>query len=263
MGEFPKLDNFRRFTSEKDLKEFENYLNNNVPEFDKNMFYKISIEYNNNNDIKILLHEKTNEVIDLDNTSSGRRWYFTFYFMKSVLNKGDMFIIDEPATMLHPIAQKEILNELMHLSQKGIKVIYSTHSPYLVSKENWRSVNFVSLKNSTKITNFDSKDKYIISMQNIDDDIFSWQELIEEFNYNIEEITRKCYELISQKNKNLTIEKNIENLESEKDIKSSTIKAWNKNNNNFRKISLENLIKVSEYMGIDIKNLILNTNNLK
>lgn len=249
-----------KLTEEK-LSDFENYLNNNIPEFDKGMFDKITVENNDNGNIKILLHENTGEIVDLNNTSSGRRWYFTYYFMKSVLNAGDMFIIDEPATMLHPTAQKEVLNELMQLSQKGVKVIYSTHSPYLVSKNNWQGVNFVSLDKSTKIRSFDTKEEYNISLQDIDDDIFSWQELIDEFNYNREEITRKCFELISQKDKDLTKEKNIENFvdkmkNDEIKISEDTVKAWNKKDN-YRPISLENLIRVSEYMNIDEKDIIL------
>ena len=92
----------------------------------------------------ILLHEKSGEIVDLNSTSAGRRWYFTYYFMKNTLESGDLFIIDEPAAMLHPLAQKEVLKELLQLESRGIKVIYSTHSPYLIPND-WKSVHFVAM----------------------------------------------------------------------------------------------------------------------
>lgn len=71
-------------------------------------------------------------MIDFNSTSAGRRWYFTYYFMRNILQSGDVFIIDEPAGMLHPSAQQEVLVELQTLAAKGIKVVYSTHSPYMI-----------------------------------------------------------------------------------------------------------------------------------
>lgn len=52
--------------------------------------------------------------------------------MRNILQSGDVFIIDEPAGMLHPSAQQEVLVELQTLAAKGIKVVYSTHSPYMI-----------------------------------------------------------------------------------------------------------------------------------
>ena len=37
--------------------------------------------------------------------------------MKNTLESGDLFIIDEPAAMLHPLAQKEVLKELLELER--------------------------------------------------------------------------------------------------------------------------------------------------
>ena len=64
--------------------------------------------------------------------------------MKNTLQKGDVFIIDEPAGMLHPAAQQEVLVELQELAAKDIKVIYSTHSAYLIP-DNFKIVHNVEM----------------------------------------------------------------------------------------------------------------------
>ncbi len=117
--------------SEAAVDEFEEYLNANIPKFDRGMFSGVKIEYSKEKGLSIKLQEK-DSLIDLNATSAGRRWYFTYYFMKNILQTSDVFIIDEPAGMLHPSAQQEVLDELQALAKKGIKVIYSTHSSYLI-----------------------------------------------------------------------------------------------------------------------------------
>ncbi|WP_336276558.1 AAA family ATPase [Bartonella sp. CB178] len=76
------------------------------------------------------LHEK----------SKGFRWFFCFKLLteiraKSNRNKnGIVFLLDEPACHLHIDSQRKVLSSLKDLlkSEKN-KVIYSTHSPYLIS----------------------------------------------------------------------------------------------------------------------------------
>ena len=130
--------------SEAALNEFEESLNEHIPEFENGMYDRISVEQSDGKIPSILLHEKSGEIVDLNSTSAGRRWYFTYYFLKNTLKNGDLFIIDEPAAMLHPIAQKEVLNDLLELEHQGIKVFYSTHSPYLIPGD-WKSMHFVMM----------------------------------------------------------------------------------------------------------------------
>lgn len=141
------------------IDDFENYLNKSIPKFDRGMFSKIKIDYSKENGLQIKLQEK-DELIDLNSTSAGRRWYFTYYFMKNILQNGDVFIIDEPAGMLHPSAQQEVLAELKLLAANGIKVIYSTHSPYMIPSE-YGNIHHVTMSSDigTEIYNLTSPDK--------------------------------------------------------------------------------------------------------
>ena len=139
-----KSSNNELILSEQAVEDFEAFLNNNIPLFDREMYKSISVHADEKGHISIFLNENTDEQINLNETSAGRRWYFTYYFMKNILSEGDIFIIDEPAAMLHPSAQREVLRELIELTKRGIKVVYSTHSPYLIPDER-RCVHFVTM----------------------------------------------------------------------------------------------------------------------
>ena len=108
--------------SNKAIEEFEAYLNNNLPAFENGMYEKISVEKQGDKSVSIRLHERGGDIVDLNCTSSGRRWYFTYYFTKNALEPGDLFIIDEPASTLHPSAQKEVLKELLDIEKKESKL---------------------------------------------------------------------------------------------------------------------------------------------
>ena len=66
--------------SEAALNEFEESLNEHIPEFENGMYDRISVEQSDGKLPSILLHEKSGEIVDLNSTSAGRRWYFTYYF---------------------------------------------------------------------------------------------------------------------------------------------------------------------------------------
>lgn len=85
--------------------------------------------------------------------------------MKNTLQSGDIFIIDEPAGMLHPAAQREVLAELQSLASKGLKVIYSTHSAYLIP-DNFNVVHNVEMspQDGTKISSYNCNDDLLKSI---------------------------------------------------------------------------------------------------
>jgi len=127
-----KLAKGEKFDSKEISEGLEKLINQDIPGFDRGMFSRIKVSFANDK-FSLVLVEKSGVEIDFRHTNTGRRWYYTFYFIKKCLRDGDLFIIDEPGSYLHPDAQSEILRELELLAQNGCKVIFTTHSPYLIS----------------------------------------------------------------------------------------------------------------------------------
>lgn len=248
--------------TEDDLKNFETALNQGLPQFEKGMYEKVTVEQDGK-ELEIYLHEKTGEKISLNSTSAGRRWYFTYYFMKNRLKVGDVFIVDEPAAMLHPLAQRDILKELNELANSGICVIYSTHSPYLIPKE-WKTVHFVSMgENGTETSKVETpKDGYENLKQISGNDIFELQEIYNTYdNCDKKIISRNCREAVREyikayKAEHKTAEKNGYDLTDEAyeqlSLSESTIKKWGSGS---RFPKLENVIMVAVKTGKNIMEL--------
>lgn len=221
------------------LEEFERYLNDTLPAFEKEMYDRITVESSKERSVAIFLHEKTGDKVDLNLTSAGRRWYFTYYFMKSTLEKGDLFIIDEPAGMLHPAAQKEVLADLMDLAQKGVQVVYSTHSPYLIPSE-WNCVQFVSMgENGTTVSALQEKELNEAIRKVVGGDVFSLEEIVDAYNspencQHPEEMSERCYEALKKKYKT------NEEIANALDVSITTVKNWHSKR---KCISLEHLLK--------------------
>lgn len=229
---------------DKAITDFEEYLNKHLPDFENGMYKNISAQKAGKS-VEIFLHEKSGEVVSLNNTSSGRRWYFTYYFTKNALEKGDLLIVDEPASALHPLAQKEVLKELCNLEKQGIKVIYSTHSPYLIPDE-WECVHFVSMGESgTTVT----KGNYFDSMKEIaDGDVFNLQELIEKY--------QKCGSIGAAYNCSKALIEKYGSIESAADnvpFTYNTIEAWKKKK---RGTLFENVVLIAKILGISPKELL-------
>ena len=227
------------------LNDFEKSLNEHIPEFENGMYERIAVEQSNGKLPSILLHEKSGEIVDLNSTSAGRRWYFTYYFMKNTLENGDLFIIDEPAAMLHPLAQKEVLKELLQLESRGIKVIYSTHSPYLIPND-WKSVHFVAMSDvGTTVT---QENKYDALKQVTGEDIFDLQELLERYQKcGPVGAAHNCYKALIQKYGSIEVAaKNVP-------FSYDTIEAWKKKK---RGTLLENVINIANTIAVSPKELL-------
>lgn len=227
------------------LREFEKYLNSDIPEFEAGMYEHISIERSEGKIPTIVLHEKSGETVALNSTSAGRRWYFTYYFMKNTLHPGDLFIIDEPAAMLHPIAQKEVMLELLKLQTNGIKVVYSTHSPYLVPND-WKSVHFVTMdQHGTAVTQENCND---FLKQVIGGDIFNLQKLLEKY--------KKCGSYTAANNCYKALMKKYGSMEDASykvPFTYNTLESWKKKK---RGTSFENVISIAGVIGISPEKLL-------
>lgn len=231
--------------SEAALNEFEEYLNEHIPEFENGMYERIAVEQSDGKLPTILLHEKSGEIVDLNLTSAGRRWYFTYYFMMNTLENGDLFIIDEPAAMLHPLAQKEVLKELLELESRGIKVIYSTHSPYLIPSD-WKSVHFVAMTDvGTTIT---QENKYDALKQVTGGDIFDLQALLERYQKcGAVGAAHNCYKALMHKYGS------IEDAANAVPFSYDTIEAWKKKK---RGTTFENVINIANTIAVSPKELL-------
>lgn len=252
-GEVRGTQTRKRNLTQEELKEFETYLNENLPDFEQGMYQCISVEKGDDGQPVIYLIEQTGDRVELNETSAGRRWYFTYYFMKNLLDEGDIFIIDEPAATLHPLAQREVMAELTELVKRGIKVVYSTHSPYLIPKE-WQSVHCVTMtEEGTKVDNSLSNRELTDRMkETVGTDIFDLSDLISKYETcDVDQITRNAYKLVIDTKKKQGI-KNQQIACDQIGISLDTLKSWNQlpqdnhgnKNEDYHKISLENLIKV-------------------
>lgn len=87
-----------------------------------------------NNLIQCYVHDINGEKRRIVETNTGRRWLLFYYVMNQRLSTEDILLIDEPSAFLHPEAQLKVLSDMENLVEKRkLYVIYSTHSPYMVS----------------------------------------------------------------------------------------------------------------------------------
>ncbi|WP_332066209.1 AAA family ATPase [Bartonella sp. CB189] len=120
----------------------------------KSVFDSCVIERSNSSDgnfVDFCLKVKAkNRSFSLYERSKGFRWFFCFKVFTEVRRhrskNGVVFLLDEPANNLHIRLQENILDFLKNLSRlEGNKVIYSTHSPYLINQN--EQDNLFSVRN--------------------------------------------------------------------------------------------------------------------
>ena len=57
-------------------------------------------------------------------------------FLKYLVRPGDLLILEEPESHLHPASQRQMARGIVRLVNAGVKVLITTHSDYLVSQLN-------------------------------------------------------------------------------------------------------------------------------
>ena len=239
--------------SDEDIDAFTAYLRGVLPQFEQGMIRDITVERTAQGGLSILLHENTGDTVPLDRTSAGRRWYFTFLLMKNTLSDGDhgdLFLIDEPAAALHPLAQKAVREELCALKKAGVEVVFTTHSPYLIPNEQ-HCVRFVTMTDGgTAVAAIEDEEQMAALRAQIGcdgDDVFSLQELVDRYERNAMEAARRCYYALIKKFSA------IDAAASAVGYGEETLEKWKKRK---RRIVLKVLIKVSELTGVPVKELI-------
>jgi predicted ATPase len=92
------------------------------------------------------------EAINLDRQSSGFKWFFNFFFRiysNSMLQAGDIIIMDEPATHLHVSGQIELLKFIREFAVRNqVLFVISTHSPFLIDIDYLEEVRLISKNES-------------------------------------------------------------------------------------------------------------------
>lgn len=132
----------------KELKEIENKFNILMGNKNNPYQFKINLE-SNNIYFSIFRGEQT---LSLNTQSTGFKWFFNFFFnvMSSTsLHPGDIIIMDEPATNLHPSAQKELRIFLKEFAySNNITILLATHSPFLIDLNHLDELRIIENKDN-------------------------------------------------------------------------------------------------------------------
>jgi predicted ATPase len=140
------VEDFLDFLSEIELQETTKINSNNKNEFQK-LADEIEKQLQNKNktnlkstklggkEIKVLV--KKGLEIDLYNASSSvKQLAPLLLYLRFRASKGDFLVIDEPEMNLHPESQAKLLEALSILVNLGVRILLTTHSPYIMAHLN-------------------------------------------------------------------------------------------------------------------------------
>ncbi len=139
---------------QKDLDKKIQTLNNlfNKMYFATNDQYRFTLVFESSRILFGMARGKDDDAIDLDYQSTGFRWFFNLFFnflSTNSLNPGDIVIMDEPATNLHPQGQAELRKFIKNYAVKNdVLFIIATHSPFMIDTDNYDELRVVSLNNN-------------------------------------------------------------------------------------------------------------------
>ena len=90
---------------------------------------------------------------NVDDRSLGFRWFFSFLLFTQFrihrdIQKPTIFLFDEPASNLHAAAQKKLLESFPAIAKSPHRLIYSTHSHYMVEPK-WLEQAYIVFDNSS------------------------------------------------------------------------------------------------------------------
>lgn len=101
--------------------------------------------------------------VNLDERSRGFRWFFAFFITFSADTQGgkadgSVLLLDEPGLYLHAKSQEGLLKHLK--TDYDNQILYTTHSPFMVSPDDIGSVRTVNIDETkgTTVTNIPSGD---------------------------------------------------------------------------------------------------------
>ena len=95
--------------------------------------------------------------LNLDRQSTGFRWFFNFYFTvvaQKGLKRGDIIVMDEPATNLHVSGIQELRNFIKEYANRNeLTFVVSTHSPFMIDVDHLEEIRVVNRNNGEAIIN--------------------------------------------------------------------------------------------------------------
>lgn len=169
-------EQYNKFHNKQFLKNISHKINDKFnslnSEFNRMYFaekdkYNFSIDLESSKISFTMARGENSDPIMIEYQSTGFKWFFNLYFnflCTDNLKVGDIVIMDEPATNLHPHGQVELRRFIKEFAiRNGITFIIATHSPFLISTDNYDELRVISMNNNkTKIDN-------LFSAVNIDD----------------------------------------------------------------------------------------------
>lgn len=158
------LNKMRRIVNEKTIKLNEQFNKLYFAESDE---YKFTIDIESNSLSFGMARGKDEDPIMIEMQSTGFRWFFNLYFnfiCSNELKPGDIIVMDEPATNLHPEGQRELRAFIKKFAQENdLTFIIATHSPFLIDTDNYDELRLVSMYNNRSSIN------NLFSAVNVDD----------------------------------------------------------------------------------------------
>jgi len=144
---YPKpVEDFLEFLADLDIQETPK-----IKSTEKNDFQKLAdeietqLQNKNKTNLKstklggkeIKVSVKTGLEIDLYNASSSiKQLAPLLLYLRFRASKGDFLVIDEPEMNLHPESQAKLLEALSILVNLGVRILLTTHSPYIMAHLN-------------------------------------------------------------------------------------------------------------------------------
>lgn len=97
----------------------------------------LGVQYQIINGQKVVIDKMTQKALPYYMSSTSVRALFDLHlWIKHLVKKGDMLLMDEPELNLHPENQVKIAQLLVKLVNNGINVFITTHSDYLIKEFN-------------------------------------------------------------------------------------------------------------------------------
>lgn len=136
VSDFTKLSKEPKILA-KYLKRISKNLNNNFTRkyYSQDNSVELNIVHHSGR-VSLEIYDNTDTEYEIHERSDGFKYFFGLLIEVASLantNNDVIFLLDEPGSKLHPSGQKDLLRYLEELSEK-FRVIYTTHSPFLINR---------------------------------------------------------------------------------------------------------------------------------